>query len=351
MKLLGWLGFTLLWFLTSLLLLSHLPFLREFFPWAALAYAPDQPLLTILLVLSVSLFIFGRRKSGIASSFLAVLFALVHGDFGWPWRFSNRTLVSTGVSSDSEKNLLPFVKIQAINLRYYSFGKQRLTNFILENPSDFVLLSENTMELEHIKDVWQNIPGAQLYAGRTSETGVLSRWPVKHFREVELPTHQASLYESNTIADQVRNTHRSFVHIEADVNGHKLNVLSVRFVAGRPASDTLMDNVYWGRYLMGAQKKELDFFSDYVSRLEGPVVFGGDLNATPGSFVARRFNTLADDVWLKTHFVGLPSFSTLSPLSLIRLDFLFARGLRSVSAKILPDLVSDHWVVEGVVRF
>ena len=46
---------------------------------------------------------------------------------------------------------------------------------------------------------------------------------------------------------------------------------------------------------MKTHHEEGRFFLDYLSRLKGPVVFGGDLNAPPSSKLIRRLSEVAQD--------------------------------------------------------
>jgi endonuclease/exonuclease/phosphatase (EEP) superfamily protein YafD len=89
------------------------------------------------------------------------------------------------------------------------------------------------------------------------------------------------------------------------------------------------------------QRDELRLLLDYVSRLEGPIVFGGDLNAPPSARPIHELEAVASDAYLVTHWVGLPTFPAKFPL--MRLDYLFSMNGAVATYAARPDLrVSDH---------
>ncbi len=95
---------------------------------------------------------------------------------------------------------------------------------------------------------------------------------------------------------------------------------------------------------MRAQNAELEFFLDYIAALRSPVIFGGDLNAPPGSKTIRRITRAARDAWVERHFWGGFTFRTGLPF--LRLDYLFSmNGVAAVSAERLNVKISDHFPV------
>jgi hypothetical protein len=146
------------------------------------------------------------------------------------------------------------------------------------------------------------------------------------------------------LEEQMDHPPRSFMHARLDLNGVPVNIISVRFIGGRPASDALRDQLEWGRYLLSAQRDEIRFLLDYVSRLKGGVILGGDLNALPTSRIIRQLDTVASDAYLGNHWVGLPTFPTKLPVE--RLDYLFSMNGVLATDAVRPDLrVSDHYPV------
>jgi endonuclease/exonuclease/phosphatase (EEP) superfamily protein YafD len=100
----------------------------------------------------------------------------------------------------------------------------------------------------------------------------------------------------------------------------------------------------WGRYLLDTRRDELRFLLDYISRLKGGVVLGGDLNAPPTAGIIRQLSTVAADAYLAHHWVGLPTFPTKFPI--VRLDYLFSMNGVVATEAARPELrVSDHYPI------
>jgi endonuclease/exonuclease/phosphatase (EEP) superfamily protein YafD len=134
------------------------------------------------------------------------------------------------------------------------------------------------------------------------------------------------------------------MHLRVNFHGTTVNLISVRFIAGHAPSTGLADELEWGRYLLATQNDEARFLREYVSRLKGPVIFGGDLNATPTSRIIRELGAFATDAYLTNHWVGLPTFPTAFPTE--RLDYLFSGyGVVATQAERPDLLISDHYPV------
>ena len=233
----------------------------------------------------------------------------------------------------------------ALNVRYYSFGLDKVIEAILKIDADLYLLSENEITPKQRDILVQRIAPRQFFMGRQEGTAIISKYPVLEFKEVLLPTHQASLYYENEIEKQHLNPHRSFVHALVDVNGVPVNVISIRFLAGRAKSRSPSDVLDWGFYVLKSQIQEVTFFQSYLENLKGPVIFGGDLNATPSSVVVRRLRDVSIDAYLVNHLWGNFTFWTISPkLTFARLDYLFCTNeIQPERSEILDDLISDHY--------
>ena len=97
---------------------------------------------------------------------------------------------------------------------------------------------------------------------------------------------------------------------------------------------------------MKTHHQEGRFFVDYLSRLRGPIVFGGDLNAPPSAKLIRSLSEVAEDAYLATHWWGRPTFEMDRPL--LRLDYLFGmNGAVAVESSRLPRRVSEHHPVRA----
>ena len=254
----------------------------------------------------------------------------------------------------AEKSLLEAsspqtLNVAAANMRYYSFGAQHISQEWKRSDVDVALLSENSLTFSDYEKIRKALPDWNFLMGKQSETGILTRWPVLEFRELELPSHQASLDKPNTVRDQKHNQKRSFVHAVINLRGTPVNLISVRFVAGRPENNRPFRLLEWGRYLISQQSKELDFFESYISSVKGPLIFGGDLNATPNSFVIQKLKKSAHQARMNP-WLEVPTFPTLK-IPFFTLDYLFsANGALPIETKISDLLVSDHRILQSTFQ-
>ena len=102
--------------------------------------------------------------------------------------------------------------------------------------ADVVLLSENAVLPEEVPDLEALFAPLHFYAGRSEETAIVSRHPLRDVKEVELPSFQASLRRPNRLEDLGSRGRRSFLHAQLDMQGFAIHVISIRFIAGRPPS-------------------------------------------------------------------------------------------------------------------
>ena len=264
------------------------------------------------------------------------IFLFGYGDFSF---------LKSNIAKNIENKKTQIISAAALNVRYYSFGLDKVIETIQALDADLYLLSENEITPNQLQKLTTEIAPKKFFMGRQEGTAIISRFPIIEFKEVLLPSHQASLYYENEVEKQHLNPQRSFVHATVDVNGISVHAISVRFLAGRAKSRKPADVLKWGFYMLKTQVQELDFFQQYIQKLEGPVIFGGDLNATPSSFVVRRLSETATDAYLADHIWGGFTFWTITPsMTFARLDYLFcANQIKPVRSKRLNIIVSDHY--------
>lgn len=327
-------------------LLSATGLMPRWSPLDGADYVPPLFLFAAALPAAVLLVAVGRRAAGIGAAALATAYFVGLGDISLIAASRQNALVNEDRDRHDRFTTL------ALNVRYYSFGVTRVADCIGRAQPHVALLSENVLSETQRDSLREQLPGYELLMGRQESTALLSRLPVIDWREVELPSYQASLKGRNTIeAVERRGIHRAFVHALVDYRGMPIHVISIRFIAGRARDKTLLARYGWGRYLLRMQNEEVAFFQEYIAGLHGPVVFGGDLNATPSSRPIRALNAIARDAYLSRHAFGGFTFRTQLPT--IRLDYIYHTAeLETVDARILPDEVSDHFPVwaELVVR-
>jgi len=213
------------------------------------------------------------------------------------------------------------ISVVALNVQYYNHGLKKVINRIKDIDADITLLSENVLSEDELEYVKKEISPQIFFMGKAGEPALISKYPVIECKEVELSSHQASLSGPNRVEEQSFNPHRSFIHAVIDINGTPLHAISIRFIAGRPASQKIKDQLEWGNYIAKTQVEEINFFKEYISKLDGPVIFGGDLNAPPGSRPIKELNKIATDAYMAHHIYGDLTFSVETPV--LRLDYLY----------------------------
>ncbi|HYX90305.1 MAG TPA: endonuclease/exonuclease/phosphatase family protein [Myxococcaceae bacterium] len=304
---------------------------------SGLGYLPASWWIPVVLPLAVGSWALRQRGPSVAlvAAFL-VLLALA-GDFSLTRRPSP--------PADSQRKL----SVLALNVRGYLSGRAEVVRALTDSGADVALLSENVLTAEEAEQLRKEVFPAQFRMGRSGETAILSRRPILDFKEVNLPSHQLSLTGPNSLEERDKGPPRSFVHAVVDADGLPVHVISVRLIAGRPPASDPWNELRWASYLLRAQADEFAFFENYLRRLKGPFIFGGDLNATPPSFGVRRLSALAVDSYLALHSFGRPTFRVSAPV--MRIDYLFASPeLVPVMADRLDVVVSHHFPVYAEYR-
>ncbi|MEQ8190114.1 MAG: endonuclease/exonuclease/phosphatase family protein [Candidatus Eremiobacterota bacterium] len=233
------------------------------------------------------------------------------------------------------------LSVLALNVQYYHRGTDKVIKKIKEINADVTLLSENVIKNEELKYVTGELKPWYFFAGKPEETAVISKYPFIDCKEVDFPSFQASLWGGNTVESIKNNRHRSFVHGVINPDGKRLNIISVRFIAGRAAGEGMGEQMKWGQYILKTQMEEVKFFREYISKIDSPVIFGGDLNGPPGSKLIKELNRFAIDSYMANNLYGKATFNTEFPF--LRLDYIFCINLIPVKSVVLNDIVSDHF--------
>lgn len=269
-----------------------------------------------------------NKKFSLVMFIVYIIFFLFYGDISIPGHYT------TG--KDSKK-----ISVLALNVQYYHRGTDTVIKKIKEINADVTLLSENVLKEEELKYVTDELKPWYFFAGKPEETAVISKYPFIDCKEVEFPSFQASLWGGNTVESIKNNPRRSFVHGLINLHGKRLNIISVRFIAGRAADSSTGEQIKWGQYILKTQMEEVKFFREYISKIDGPVIFGGDLNAPPGSKLIKELNRFAIDSYMANNLYGKATFNTEFPF--LRLDYIFCINLLPVKSNVLNDIVSDHF--------
>ena len=242
------------------------------------------------------------------------------------------------------------LNVVGYNVKYYAFGIENISKFIKESDYDVLLLSESVLTPEKLEYLKNSLPAYSILTDNGHDLSVLSRYPVLNYKIVELPTYQASLSGSNDIEKLTeKGIHRSFVHAVINVNGTAVNIISLRLIAGRAKDRSLAEIIRWGRYLLDAQDQELSVFLSYLRSLQGPVIFGGDLNVAPNTEIIHQINHYAQDTYLEEHPFGSFTFKVSFPT--MRLDYLFhSKDIISKKSEVVKAKtpLSDHFPISAV---
>ena len=335
LRVIGWILAALVIVLLVISTLDHLDAFSSEDALYGIDYLPALWLGALAVVPIVLFNLLGERKFAFPLLTVALIYTAAFGDFSLSVFVPKKQL-----SSRTAKK----ITVAALNVQYYSHGVNEVLDGILSLGADVALLSENDLSDSLSSVVKEKIAPMQLCMGHRNSVAILSRYPVADFKEIELPSYEASLSGSNDIDDLSHHPHRSFAHARVNVNGTQVNVLSIRFIAGRPKNNTLEENLRWGKYLLVMQMQEVDAFTAYVRGLRGPIIFGGDLNAPPLSKPMRKIQRIATDAYMANHLWGDYTFRTELPT--MRLDYLFSMN------NVIPDhacrprlTVSDHFPV------
>lgn len=329
------LSVTILWIVVAL------GFFSDSSKMQALNYLSPFSLILIYIFPGFLFLLAGKFKLSLWTFGIYLLFFIGFGDFSFVTKDQPQSLAkSSGFD----------LSVAAINLRYFSYGFEQVVNGIKQLDADICLLSENVISEEQVKVFEEQLHPSKFYMGQQEGTAIISKYPVISFKEITLPTRNASLFDENDIEKQHENSFRSFSHAIIQIGQTPVHLISIRFIAGRAKDRSLKESLKWGFYLLKSQVSEVNFFLDYVKKLEGPVIFGGDLNATPSSFVIKKISKIARDAYLENHIWGGFTFWTEFP-PYARLDYLFfMNGVQAVESKIIKMKISDHYPVWGQFR-
>ncbi len=304
---------------------------------SAATYIPVSWLGAFVFLVALGCWLCRARRASVALLASFAIGVLPHSDISWG---------SEPIQPSSAAGKLSVV---ALNVQYYSFGVESVAKALKQIDADVALLSENVLDGSQAQAMSAAVQPSSFRMGKAGETAIVSKYPIVEFKEVELPTFQASLTGPNRLEEGQPKVHRSFSHAVIDVGGAPVNVLSVRLIAGRAPAPDLLSQLNWGLYLMRAQNAEVEFLKSYLARLQGSFVIGGDLNAPPSAPAVQSLRRVASDAYLATHRLGKPTFRVRAPL--LRIDYVFSSPeLMPISARRVDVEVSDHFPVFAEFR-
>lgn len=300
----------------------------------------------MLIYLAIPVFLIGiiarQKNAAVILLSLFVIFWLFYGDHSL-FNVHARTRAANGNGK---------ISVMTINVDFFHSGLNRAGEVLENIRPDIICFQENDLTGEEgYQKISQAFPSYELRLGEKCELGILSLYPIEEFNEVNLPSRQP-VYDNNTPEKIADRPHRHFLHAVISVKGRKVHVLNLRLIAGRTKDffEDPLTVVRWGRYLLAQQNREAKVMADYISKLNGPIIFAGDLNAPPNASVIDKFNQLGVDVYRQTNKFPAPTFPAKQPAQ--RLDYIFCNsGFKPLSAKVLHLRLSDHLPVLAELSF
>ncbi len=300
------------------------------------------PIYPTAILLSVSFLSFLLKFNSIINfvSILSIVSLCITGDVS-----HKRLRVPTEKALDT-------VTVLAQNVQYYAQGIEKVFDSLLAIRPDVAFLSENDLNDSETVYVKKKIAPYDFRQCRRFGPALFSRFPIISCSEIELPTRLTSLSGPNDVENRGIYPKSTFLHAVINVNGKEINFISIRFIAGRPKNKSLSEQLSWGHYLLQEQIKECEFVTHYIENLQGPVIFGGDLNATPSSKIIRPLRDHFQDTYLACHILGKPTFRVGLPLT--RIDYIFCSNqCYPLESKVLNTIIADHypvWSKIGVLK-
>jgi len=279
---------------------------------ACLRFAPEQSVPALLLtyfvvpqmwlLLTVPLLLFSvwqRNPCAMVSS--AGAFALSIGMLGWQ-------LPNTAAHTS------PTLRVMTYNIARGAGGADALAATIRAQRPDVLCLQEtNTLKAGVLDDLLHSLPGYQMR--RSREVMILTRFPVLASREDPLPT-----------------TSRRLLSAELSVRGTRLTVLNAHFT-------TIPLRGGWLE-ARNSRRQQLAAFPRVAHAAPGALVACGDFN-TParGQVYAELGQNLRNA--FDTAGTGF-GYTFPSNAPLVRIDHLWLREVRAVSAFVPDSRASDH---------
>lgn len=151
---------------------------------------------------------------------------------------------------------------------------------------------------------------------------VLSKAPMLECEKIMIPDvtdREGTHYESRCIIKSVY-----------ELGGKKLTVLNTHFGLGK-----------------GEDKNAVDTVLSLLEQIDTPVVLMGDLNKTPDDEQIKRLSSAMTDAHA---YLGRDELTFPSDKPEIRIDYIFVRGAKVLSADTVKKVVSDHYAITAEIE-
>ncbi len=207
---------------------------------------------------------------------------------------------------------------------------ERLSAQLRAAEADVITLQEtNGVRWPFTETLLNRLPG--YFVSRSDTPGAelltLSRFPVVSTREVSLPG----------------TTRRFLVTLLRTPQGD-LSVVNVHF------STVMFSRVIDGQVQTTRRNRQnqLEILTREAAAVRGPLIVAGDFNTPPRGRIYRALTAQFADVWNAAGRGLGYTFASAQPS--LRIDYVFARGLKVVSAEVQPPGGSDHRALAARLR-
>ncbi len=151
---------------------------------------------------------------------------------------------------------------------------------------------------------------------------VFSKFPMQSCEKIMIPDvieRKGLRYET-----------RCVLKTEYEINGKKLTVLNSHFGLGHGEAENAVDTVL-----------------SLVNAIDTPIVLMGDFNKTPDHEQIKHLSSVLTDVHASLS-KGINTYPSDSPD--MRIDYIFARGVKVLSAETVKRVVSDHYAITAEIE-
>lgn len=323
-------------FITITFSLSSLNLVDSDSPIFGFGFVPPYLILYLAVISAFLAVLLRKYKIVIYCVALYALFFVLLGDHSL---FTSKNLNYL----DIEK----VVSVATLNVAQYDKTPERISSEMKKYNPDFIFLQEINVPLSVGVENTNIAFGKDyhIFIGKVCDSAILSKYPILETHELMLPSKQPG-YVDNTPENQKDHINRYFLHAVVDVNGTKVNLLCLRLIAGRGQNlDKGLEPVlHWGVYLAKVQMMESELMAEYMKKLTGPIIFGGDFNASPPAPSMAILYKNWQDVTRTTKLFPENTFNAEAPNQ--RLDYIFCNSeLTPLKTYVAPAVVSDHRIV------
>ncbi len=324
-------------FLVTMMCLTYTGIISVSDPLYGFDMLPSYVVLYLMLAALFIGIIFKRYKTALTLPIIYIFFFVFTGDH------------SLFVKKDTDYLALDKVlSVATLKTDNYSATFQSVSNEIKKYGFDFVFFQNMESDKKSDAKLTQSAFGDHynIFTGRFSELGIISRYPFIETHEVMLPSKVPSKETINTPENQTSAKNRYFLHTVVDLDGMHLNLLSMELISGKGYSffSSPKEAARWLHYIARTQYLETKLITEYVKKLDGPVIFGGSMNAPSRALSMKTFEKTWIDTALFAKMFPHKTFPSENPMH--RHDYIFCdNSFIPLYTDVSESIVSKHLIV------